>query len=392
MPVPYLFFSLIAPQIALGVQWSDKEVDKLDRLCNRLIDNGDRMLALEQRIIEVRNFLYKSYLETEPKSACINIAHLIQSEKYSRGTAQLLFHYGSVVLSCPLIHPAFQQQYEKLIFSVVPLAKEGITKNGENLGWIYDHLKGRSAPQQVSNALDAIQEIREVIKDSLALIVEIEAMIDNKRTGVSKEVVQDEVDKNSGLYIPETLGTLKRTAIIDNETEYPGLGTTVYYNMLGLKATVYIYNEGNKSISDGIECQVVRNAFARAKLEIEQASQLVGYGKLTSPIFSAPGTIGSGENQLKVLKATFSKEGKPEEVSSHLYVFGIQNQIIKLRLSHLKQAEKMIGRFRDGFLNAVSEWLIPEDSKKMTEHRDRQMEYSEERITLCANMSETPTP
>ena len=176
------------------------------------------------------------------------------------------------------------------------------------------------------------------------------------------QIAEAELDKNSGLDIPDKLGDFRKTKVIDNEAQHPGFGTSIYYNTPGLKATVYIYNEGKKSITDGIEGQVVQDAFLTAKSEIEQMSRM-GYYKLTSPISSAQGTIGTEKGQLKVLQATFSYQDKGQENNSVLYVFGRQNQIIKLRVSYLKQDEGQARPFLNRFLKAVAEWLTSDGSE-----------------------------
>lgn len=73
------------------------------------------------------------------------------------------------------------------------------------------------------------------------------------------------LDKHSGIPLPETMGKFKRTKVIDNELEYPGLGTTVFYNTPGLKATLYIYNMG-RTLQTGLTHNLLRTVLRSPRM------------------------------------------------------------------------------------------------------------------------------
>lgn len=168
-----------------------------------------------------------------------------------------------------------------------------------------------------------------------------------------------EIDKHSGMTIPSMLGGLTKSRLIDNESEHPGLGISVYYGAPRIKATVYIYTLGNQHIPDGIQSQAILDAFEAAKAEIEQVSQM-GFYKLTSPITASPairGIIASDKARLTALMAVFTYEDQGQEYDSELYMFGSNNQIVKLRISYLVSDREKLFQLYNGFFEAVADWL-----------------------------------
>jgi hypothetical protein len=167
------------------------------------------------------------------------------------------------------------------------------------------------------------------------------------------------LDKHSGIPLPETLGKFKRTKVIDNESENPGLGTTVYYNTPGLKATLYIYNMGKKSIADGIDSPFIKDSFEGAKNDVKEAARL-GYYKLTSGMSSRSSYLILESKSVPVLAAEFSYQDKGQEFLSWLYMTGYKNQIIKLRVSHFKADKDLADPIHQDFLKAVANLLQQE--------------------------------
>jgi hypothetical protein len=165
-----------------------------------------------------------------------------------------------------------------------------------------------------------------------------------------------EKDPNSTIEIPANLGDFNKTKVIDNEPKYPGLGTTIYYDHPGIKATVYIYRMGIKIIPDGIESNVVQQAFDMAKADIREVARQ-GYFKLTSELTTST-TILDPETQLiSALTASFSCKEKGEDLISMLYVFGRKNQIIKIRISSEIEYEDVLHTIREDFLKSVADWM-----------------------------------
>lgn len=164
------------------------------------------------------------------------------------------------------------------------------------------------------------------------------------------------LDKHSGIPLPETMGNFKRTKVIDNELENPGLETTVYYNTPGMKATLYIYNMGKKNIANGIDSQFIKDSFEGAKNDVKEAARLEYY-KLTSELSSRSSHLILESKCIPVLVAEFSYQDKGQEFSSWLYMTGYKNQIIKLRVSHYKADKDLADPIHQDFLKAVANLL-----------------------------------
>jgi hypothetical protein len=165
-----------------------------------------------------------------------------------------------------------------------------------------------------------------------------------------------EKDPNSTLEIPAKLGDLNKTKVIDNEPKYSGLGTTIYYNGPGIKAIVYIYRMGIKIIPDGIESNIVKQAFDMAQANIREAARQ-GYYKLTSELTTSTTILDSETKLISALSASFSCQEKGEDLMSILYVFGRKNQIIKIRISSEIENEVFLHTVREDFLKGVVDWL-----------------------------------
>lgn len=165
-----------------------------------------------------------------------------------------------------------------------------------------------------------------------------------------------EKDPNSILEIPSNLGDLNKSKVIDNEPKYSGLGTTIYYNCPGIKATVYIYCMGIKIIPDGIESNVIQQAFDMAQADIREAARR-GYFKLTSELTTSTTILDPETKLISALTASFSCQEKGEDLISVLYVFGRKNQIIKIRISSEIEHEEILRTVREDFLKSVADWM-----------------------------------
>jgi hypothetical protein len=165
-----------------------------------------------------------------------------------------------------------------------------------------------------------------------------------------------EKDPNSTLEIPANLGDLNKTKVIDNEPKHSGLGTTIYYNRPGIKATVYIYRMGIKIIPDGIKSHVVQQAFAMAQADIRGAARQ-GYFKLTSELTTSTRILDPETKLISALTASFSCQENGEDLISILYVFGRRNQIIKIRISSKIENEVFLHTLREDFLKGVVGWM-----------------------------------
>jgi hypothetical protein len=164
---------------------------------------------------------------------------------------------------------------------------------------------------------------------------------------------QPAVDKLSGLPLPEELGKLRRTEIIDDEAQHPGLGTAVYYNTPGLRATVYIYNAGQRTIPDGIGSQIVKANYEAAMTEVRKASS-IGVYTLTSDVSAGSSYLVPASKTIPVFSAEFSYRQDGAEFFSWLYVTGAKNNLIKLRISSLIDDKDRVESTRREFLKGVA--------------------------------------
>jgi hypothetical protein len=142
------------------------------------------------------------------------------------------------------------------------------------------------------------------------------------------------VEPATGVTFPPTLGKWKR----GQDRDYgPGWGVSIaYYSPGGVTATIYIYNLGLTEIPTGIASQVVKDAFAETKREIDEAMRERGGSAKQLAEGEAP--LGAAPDALKMLRVGFTivfKDGY--EKSSDAYLTGYKNQLLKLRLSYPKE-------------------------------------------------------
>jgi hypothetical protein len=83
----------------------------------------------------------------------------------------------------------------------------------------------------------------------------------------------------TGFSLPFAISWLHFNQLINNEPHAPGLGHTVAYSALGIKATIFIYNKGLSDFPQSVDSPVVRNEFREAVIDIIKAhpeSELIG--------------------------------------------------------------------------------------------------------------------
>jgi hypothetical protein len=179
----------------------------------------------------------------------------------------------------------------------------------------------------------------------------------------SCDISQDVYERNRGFDYPETLGDLKRHGIEDFESKQPGLGTAASYSTPmdgstpGLTATIYIYNYGEKRIFTGIDNTIIKKAFRTAMNEIKEASKL-GYYELTSSFSTETTYLIPSTQRTPALMAQFSLVEDGLEFISRLYVYGKNNQIVKVRVSNIKEEDTIVQPIRQSFLKAVAESIL----------------------------------
>lgn len=202
---------------------------------------------------------------------------------------------------------------------------------------------------------------------------------------------EDMKDKYSGISLPDKLGSFSRTKIIDNEIENPGLGTTIYYNRPGVKATIYIYNMGEKLITDGINSPFLKNSFSQAKNDIKKAAEL-GYYKLTSDIKTSSTFLNVQTSATPVLKAKFTYLSNDNNNSSILYLTALNNNFFKIRITYLTSDEDRAPSVIEEFLQEVSyliknsytQWKVVNEFDKSKVYLNKN--YIEEKGNLLSSI------
>lgn len=163
---------------------------------------------------------------------------------------------------------------------------------------------------------------------------------------------QKDGDKNLSITFPEVDGWEK-----GDVTTYPipELGYSVsYQSEEGGKVTVYVYNGGNKKIADGIEDKIVKKQIEQAAGDIEAFGERGTYQNVKK-IKDDTVTLGGANGKVKALYKLYTFEIRGDEVESEIYLFGHQNNFIKIRATRLKSV--------DGAENADMKKLLAEIDK-----------------------------
>jgi hypothetical protein len=119
----------------------------------------------------------------------------------------------------------------------------------------------------------------------------------------------------------------------------PGWGVSIaYYSSPpgGVTATIYIYDLGLKDIPTGTTSQVVKDAVAETKREIDEAMQQRGGS--ARELAEGEVSLGAAPDALKALRVSFAVVNQAgQEETSDAYLTGYKNQLLKLRLTYPKE-------------------------------------------------------
>jgi hypothetical protein len=179
----------------------------------------------------------------------------------------------------------------------------------------------------------------------------------------SCDTSQSKYDRDSFFDFPQTLGGLERFELEYLESKQRGLGTAATYgtpnddSTPGLIATIYVFNYGKSIIPSGIDSAVVKEAFRDAMYAIQEASRR-GFYELTSSLSNEETYLVPSTRGTPALKAQFSFIEEELEFMSYLYVYGKGNQIVKVRVTNLKEEDTIVQPIRQSFLKAVSDSIL----------------------------------
>ncbi len=143
------------------------------------------------------------------------------------------------------------------------------------------------------------------------------------------------VEPATGITFPLTLGQFKWKRGADRDYG-PGWGVSIAYHYPGqMTATIYIYNLGLKEIPTGTKSQVVKDALADTKSEIDEFVK--EQGSSARLLDEEHVSLGAAKDSLQALRVRYMivyQDGN--ERRSDAYLTGYKNQLLKVRLSYPK--------------------------------------------------------
>jgi hypothetical protein len=143
--------------------------------------------------------------------------------------------------------------------------------------------------------------------------------------------------KNSKIEFPDIEGWEKSEI-----RKYPTaeLGYSIaYQSSAGGMVTIYVYNGGQKNISSDISDKTLKNEIERAKNDIIQIGK-AGVYEDVKEVKSGTITLGGTSGKVKALHSLFNFSVKGQDVDSEIYLFGYQNNFIKIRATRPKSDGK----------------------------------------------------
>jgi hypothetical protein len=132
-----------------------------------------------------------------------------------------------------------------------------------------------------------------------------------------------------GIDFPSAPAGFELRSVIDNEKSNPGLGVTLLYNAPGVKASVFVYDDSQPSIPDGVAGAAVRDQFATAVGHVKQF-----YPDAQSLARETKVTIAGIPLLYTAFTYTEVQPGSRETAMSHLYLTAYKGSFIKVRVTY----------------------------------------------------------
>ncbi len=137
-------------------------------------------------------------------------------------------------------------------------------------------------------------------------------------------------DKNSEIEFPVIEGWEKGDITV---YPTPELGYSIVYQSREVGTmTIYVYNGGLKKIPNDINDKILKSQMEQAKGDIKQAGKL-GYYEDVKEVKSETVTLGGASGKIKALHSVFTFGIRGQTINSEIYLFGYQNNFIKIRAS-----------------------------------------------------------
>jgi hypothetical protein len=196
---------------------------------------------------------------------------------------------------------------------------------------------------QVRTEQTALEQVRIETKELTAdeVVTQVEGYyFDVSASACATDVLPDAVgfiEKNSVMVFPYELGWLHFDKVIDYETDDPGLGQSICYNAMGVKATIYVYDKNRNDIPSDIESEIVCRELACAVSDF----------LTVNPSATSFGAASSASLHLQSFK-----------VGGDLSIVGMgasRGKFVKLRVTH--EDDPVLTDVVSQSLTAISEFL-----------------------------------
>jgi len=132
-----------------------------------------------------------------------------------------------------------------------------------------------------------------------------------------------------GFDFPKRIGQFNLGSIVNFERAKPGLGYGLPYNAPGVKATVYVYNNGISNLPTGIDSRIVKHQFNSACGDIEKVNSDAQRYRADERF-----TVAGIPLLHAVYMYTEVKPGIRKPVLSHLYFSSLKGNFIKIRITY----------------------------------------------------------
>ncbi len=120
----------------------------------------------------------------------------------------------------------------------------------------------------------------------------------------------------------------------------PAMGFSVNYDSrIGGRVTVYIYDNDNPSIPDGISSKIVKQEIENTKEGIKAFVDM-GYYDEVKELKSDSFKLGGKDGKVEALRVVMKIKAGGNDLTSEVYMFGLDNNFIKFRAT---RAEEIVG-------------------------------------------------
>lgn len=132
-----------------------------------------------------------------------------------------------------------------------------------------------------------------------------------------------------GVDFPKSLSGFELRSVIDNEKANPGLGYTLLYNAPGVKVSVFVYDDSQRGLPEGVDAPVVRKEFAKARGNVQQV-----YPDAQILVREERFVVGGVPLLHSAFQYSEMKPGVRETMLSHLYLTSRKGNFVKVRATY----------------------------------------------------------